>query len=153
MKKMLITLTLSFILIFSLAFTSSAAPDYINGNDGSSSYYLITITNPDKTYLATYNKAYTISGFAYSGSTVYVYIGDGINYRPYYENGVHMSTTAGASGLFVINVNLSSGRNNFLLRAENGSDFQNTKFQINLLSSSMLNLIDSLKGFKFNLFK
>jgi hypothetical protein len=153
MKKSIITLVLSFILIFSLAFSGSAAPDYINGNDASTSYSLITITNPDKVYSSTYNKAYTISGFANSGATVYVYIGDGVNYRPYYENGGQLSTTAGASGLFVINVNLSNGRNNFLLRAENGGEFQNTKFQVNLLSSSMLNLIDSLKGFKFNLFQ
>ena len=148
MKRKVLCLVCVLLLVFSASVF--AAPSSISSGDYGSAGY-ITITNPDKNYSTTYNKTVTISGYAASGSTVYVYVFDGASYKPYYRNGATVACTVGASGMFAIPVNLNSGRNRFLLRAESGGNYQNTTFEVNLLSSSMFNLIDRLKSLTFNL--
>ncbi len=122
-----------------------AAPSSIAVGDYGSTGH-ITVTNPNKNYSTTYSKSITLSGYAQAGSTVYVYVLEGGQYKPYYQNGVALSVSVGASGLFAIPVNLSSGRNSFLLRAESGDVYQNTTFEVNLLSTSMFNLIGRLQS-------
>lgn len=141
-------LSLVFVLVCMFTMSSFAAPSSITAGDLGSTGY-ITVTNPDKNYSTTYNKSLTVSGYANSGSTVYVYVFDGESYKPYYQNGSALSVSVGASGLFAIPVNLSSGKNLFLLRVESGGVYQNTTFEVNLLSSSMFSLIDRLKSLAF----
>ncbi len=136
------------VLICMFTMSSFAAPSSVAVGDLGSTGY-ITVTNPDKNYSTTYNKSITVSGYANSGSTVYVYVFDGESYKPYYQNGSALSVSVGASGLFAIPVNLSSGKNLFLLRVESGNVYQNTTFEVNLLSSSMFSLIDRLKSLTF----
>lgn len=136
------------VLICMFTMSSFAAPSSIAPGDYGSSGY-ITITNPDKNYSTTYNKSITVSGYANGGSTVSVYVFDGASYKPYYQNGAALSVSVGASGLFAIPVNLSSGKNLFLLRVEADGTYQNTTFEVNLLSSSMFSLIDRLKSLTF----
>ncbi|MBO5408440.1 MAG: hypothetical protein J6A61_03420 [Clostridia bacterium] len=130
--------------------SSYAAPASISSKDYGASG-LITVTNPGKNYSTTYNKTITLSGYATAHSTVYVYVFDGSSYKPYYQNGVALSVSVGASGIFAIPVNLSSGTNLFLLRAESGGSYQNTTFEVNVLSSAMFGLIDRLKSLTFGL--
>ncbi len=143
MKKRII----SFILVMMLAFglTAYAAPASVSVGDYGSTGY-ITVTNPNKNYSTTYSKSITLSGYAQAGSTVSVYVMEGGEYKPYYQNGTALSVSVGASGLFAIPVNLSNGRNLFLLRAESIGQYQNTTFEVNLLSTSMFNLIGRLQS-------
>jgi hypothetical protein len=145
--KRLLTSVLAVTLICGFSFSALAAPDYIGGTDSSGASGLITVTNPDKTYSTTYNISFSLTGSASNGAAVYVYISDGNGgYRPYTDNGVNVSAEAGSSGLFVIPVKLSSGKNSFLLHAESDGEFQDVKFEVNLLSASMYNLL--IKGLK-----
>lgn len=137
-------------LLFCFSVSSFAAPSSISVGDYGTSGY-ITVTNPDKVYSTTYNKSFTVSGYANAGSSVWVYVFDGESYKPYYQNGAAVTSSVGASGLFAIPVTLSSGKNLFLLHVESGDSYQNTTFEVNLLSSSMFNLIDRLKSLAFGL--
>lgn len=136
------------VLICMFTVGSFAAPSSISSGDIGSVGY-ITVANPNKNYSTTYNKTITVSGYANAGSAVYVYVFDGETYKPYYQDGVALSVSVGASGLFAIPVNLSSGKNLFLLRAESNGTYQNVTFEVNLLSSSMFSLIDRLKSLTF----
>lgn len=138
---------LSIVLVLICMFTMSsfAAPASISVGDYGSTGY-ITITNPNKNYSTTYSKSITVSGYAQADSTVYVYVYEGGEYKPYYQNGEALCVSVGASGLFVIPLNLSSGHNMFLLRSESGDDYQNTTFEVNLLSASMFSMIGRLQA-------
>ncbi len=148
MKKKLICLICMLLCLCTVS--SFAAPSFISSGDYGSSGY-ITLTNPDKNYSTTYHKKVTVSGYANAWSSVYVYVSDGTSYKPYYQNGAPLSVSVGASGVFAIPVTLSGGKNAFLLRAESGDQYQNITFEVNLLSSSMFNLIDRLKSLTFGL--
>lgn len=143
---------LSFVCLLLCLFTVSsyAAPSSISVGDYGSANY-VTVTNPGKSYSTTYNKNITISGYATPWSTVYVYVYDGGSYKPYQQGGGNLSVSVGASGIFAIPVNLTGGKNQFLLRAEKDGNYQNTTFEVNVLSSSMFSLIDRLKSLAFGL--
>lgn len=143
MKLKVFGLVLVLLCVFTMS--SFAAPASVSVGDYGSTGY-ITVTNPNKNYSTTYTKTITVSGYAMADSTVYVYMMDGGVYKPCYQNGTNLSVSVGASGLFAIPVNLSSGRNQFLLRAESNGQYQNTTFEVNLLSSSMFNLIGRLQS-------
>ena len=148
MKRKILCLVCILMCLFTVS--TFAAPSSISSGDYGSSG-LITVTNPGKTYSTTYNKNITLSGYAPAWSTVYVYVSDGIAYKPYYQNGSALSVSVGASGIFAIPVNLSGGKNLVLLRAESGGSYQNATFEVNVLSSSMFSLIDRLKSLTFGL--
>ena len=142
MMKNYLVMLLTFVLIFAFAVTGFAAPDYIGAGDVGAGGWL-TIVNPDKTYSTTYNNTYSVTGFCEDGATVYVYKSNGNGgYNRIYE----YSQTVGASGCFVIPVKLVNGRNAFLFRAELGGSVKDGTFEINLLSSSMYNLVKNFKG-------
>ena len=135
-----IFLTIAFVCIFSVA--GFAAPEYISSGDVGSGGWL-TITNPDKTYSTTYNSTYSVAGVADDGATVYVYKSNG---NGGYVRLTEYSQTVGASGWFVIPVKLTMGKNAFLIRSELGGVSKDGTFEINLLSSSMYNLVKNFKG-------
>ena len=143
MKMKILSLVLVLVCVFTMGVF--AAPSSISSGDYGTTGY-ITVTNPNKNYSTTYNKSITVSGYAKAGSTLYVYVMEGGEYKPYYQNGSALSVSVGASGLFAIPVNLSNGRNQFLLRAESNGQYQNTTFEVNLLSTSMFNLIGRLQS-------
>ena len=142
MNKFYAVIFLTFILIFTFAVSGLAAPDYISaGSVGAGGW--LTIVNPDKTYSTTYSSTYSVTGFAEDGATVYVYKSNGSGgYNRIHE----YSQTVGASGCFVIPVKLSGGRNAFLFRSELGGSVKDGTFEINLLSSSMYNLVKNFNG-------
>ena len=152
MKKILSLMLCIFMCVFAVPFEAMAAPEIIGVYDSLGSGGMITVTNPAKKYSTTYSKTYSISGFAAAGSSVYVYIYDSASavYRPYIENGVFVSCTVGASGIFVLPANLTAGKNTFLVRCEKDGVYQNTIFDINVLSASMFNIRNSLKNIKIN---
>lgn len=135
-----------------LPISANAAPNAIGIYDGTGSVGMLTITNPAKKYSTTYSKSYSISGFATAGSNVYVYIYNPVSslYEPYVKNNMFVSSAVGASGIFIIPVSLSGGKNSFLVRCEKDGIYQNTVFDINVLSASMFNIRDNLKNIKIN---
>ena len=140
--KIRLSLFLTLILMLAFSMTGFAAPDYISADDVGSGGWL-TITNPDKTYSTTYNSSYSIAGVTDDGATVYVYKSNG---NGGYTRLTDYSQTVGASGWFVIPVKLNMGRNAFLIRSELGGASKDGTFEINLLSSSMYNLVKNFKG-------
>lgn len=139
-------------LLFALSVTSFAAPETIGFFENQGEQDILTVTNPAKKYSTTYKNEYSISGFALPGSNVYVYIYDPVStlYKPYVKENAAVSANVGASGIFVIPVDLTTGKNTFLLRCEKDGVFQNTIFDINVLSLSMFSIRDSLKNITIN---
>ncbi len=151
--KRIFGLFVAFILCFAMMSSLClAAPETIGEYDSSGVSGIITVTNPDKLYSTTYSKACSVSGFAEPGAKIYVYSMDSVsgNYKLCIENDSVLSVTAGASGMFVIPLKLSSGSNNIIIRAEKDGNFQNVELHINVLSASLFSIKSSLKAFKFN---
>lgn len=150
--KRTVMLILCVAMLFALSVNTFAAPNAIGVYESQGASGLITITNPAKKYSTTYSRSYSISGFAASGSHVSIYIYNSATalYEPYIKNNSYASATVGASGIFVIPVNLSSGKNSFLVRCEKDGVYQNTVFDINVLSTSMFNIRDNLKNIIIN---
>ncbi len=151
--KRIFVLSVAFIMCFAMMTSlCSAAPETVGMYDSSGVSGLITVTNPDKVYSTTYSKSCSVSGFAEAGAKIYIYYFDtqANSYKLYYENGLPLSVTAGASGMFVIPLKLSSGSNNLVIRAEKDNSFQNVAMHINVLSASLFSIKSSLKAFKFN---
>jgi len=127
-----------------------AAPDTIYSSDIGNSSNLIAISNPDAQYSSTFDKSYVISGYGNEGVRVYLYIGsgNGTYYLQKYD-GIPVSWTIGASGLFMRQIKLSKGINYILLRAEASyGSYQNTKRNITQLNQSFLDII---KSFTFDI--
>lgn len=152
MKKLISVILVVLTVMVLMTSTCFATPDYIGIYDNSGSSSMISITNPDKTYSTTFASSCSISGFANAGARVYVYSYDSSlsGYRPYIENGTVLSTTVGASGIFVLPVRLSPGSNKFLIRAEKDGLYQNVTLNINVLSVSMFSIKSGLRGLKLN---
>lgn len=152
MKRIIMLILCISMCLFTLPINAFAAPDAVGIYDSMGEAGMITVTNPAKKYSTTYSKNYSISGFAAAGSSVYVYAYDSLAavYKPYIENNAFVSCTVGASGIFVIPVKLTSGKNTFLVRCEKDGIYQNTVFDINVLSASMFNIRDSLKNIIIN---
>lgn len=147
--SMIIVFIMCFLMMTSLSF---AAPETIGMYESMGVNGVITVTNPDKSYSTTYSKSCTLSGFAQAGANIYIYYYDNQAdvYKLYYENGLPLSVTAGASGMFVIPLKLSSGSNNLIIRAEKDNNFQHVSIHINVLSASLFSIKSGLKAFKFN---
>ena len=152
MKRVLLLMLCISMCLFALPVVVSAAPDAVGIYESTGASGMLTVTNPAKKYSTTYSKNYSISGFAEAGSNVYVYSYNPTSsfYEPYTENGAFVSTSVGASGIFVIPVKLSSGKNTILIRCEKDGAYQNTIFDINVLSASMFNIRDNLKNIIIN---
>lgn len=152
MKKLISVMLVAFMVIVMMTSACFAAPEYIGAYDSPGSSSMISITNPDKTYSTTFSSSCSISGFANAGARVYVYSYDSSSgvYRLHYENASVLSTTVGASGIFVLPVKLSAGNNKFLIRAEKDGLYQNVVLNVNLLSASMFSIKSGLMGLKLN---
>ena len=150
--KRIMALLLCVSLLFAMPAVSFAAPESIGFFESQGEQDILTVTNPAKKYSTTYKNEYSISGFAYPGSNVYVYVYDPVStlYKPCLKENVAISANVGASGIFVIPVELAAGKNTFLLRCEKDGIFQNTIFDINVLSISMFSIRDSLKNITIN---
>ncbi len=151
--KRIFVMCVIFIMCFAMMTSLCyAAPETIGTYEGTGVSGIITVTNPDKVYSTTYSKSCSVSGFAEAGAKIYIYCYDAQagSYKLCYENGVPLSVTAGASGMFVIPLKLSSGSNNLIIRAEKDDSFQHVSIHINVLSASLFSIRAGLKAFKFN---
>ena len=125
--------------VFSM--TAFAAPYSTYG--GSYGGGLVTVTNPATSTLSSYDAVHNISGYAVPGATLTLYRFNGSGYTMMYTNGAPVSWTVGSSGMFVKPIVLYRGQNHLILRADYGESSQQYRFTITVLSSNLLNLINS----------
>lgn len=152
MKRLISAVIVTVLVVLCMTSACFAAPEYIGLYDNGGNASMLSVTNPNKTYSTTYSNSCSVSGFATAGAKVYVYSYDSASgvYRLSYENGVALSTSVGASGIFIIPVKLSSGSNKLMIRAEKDGLYKNVPISINVLSSSMFSIKSVLKGIKLN---
>lgn len=152
MKKNISVVLAALLVVLMMTSVCFATPETIGLYDNSGNASMLSVTNPNKTYSTTYSNSCSISGFATAGAKVYVYAYDsslGV-YKLSYDNGAVLSTSVGASGIFVIPVKLSSGNNKFMVRAEKDGLYKNVPISINVLSTSMFSVKSVLRGIKLN---
>ncbi|MBU5450950.1 hypothetical protein [Acetivibrio sp. MSJd-27] len=138
LKKISMLMAVIFV-VFSL--TAFAAPYSTYG--GSYGGGLVTVTNPASSTISSYDAVHNISGYAVAGATLTLYRFDGNGYNMMYANGAPVSWTVGSSGMFVKPVALYRGQNHLILRADYGESSQQYRFTITVLSSNLLDLINS----------
>lgn len=148
MKKKLITavcLTLALLTVFSLA--AFAAPTKISENYNSgNSDSLLTVKKPAALSATTSERTYTVTAAGKPGVEVTVYRKsklDGQFYRVF-QNGYFLNSTIGASGVYVVSIELLDGGNTMLLYAENENERQVIKIDITRLSKTQLDRINNL---------
>lgn len=145
MKKRLISLLLSLMVVFAVPCISYAAyetsiPYSAQGNSSN----LIYIKRPQSLSASTSDKSYTISAVGAQGTKIKVYKYDeSTGTCPIIKS----EKTIGASGLYSTVVDLPNASNTFVVYAENGSSTQVVKIQISKVKRST---VDKLKSVTVN---
>lgn len=145
-KKLTIALCLVLALTSILSAATFAAPTRISGNATGNSDSLITIKKPANLTATTSERTYTVTAAGKPGVEVTVYRKsklDGQFYRVF-QNGYFLSGTIGASGVYVVSIELIDGGNKMLVYAENENERQIIKIDITRLSKTQLDRINNL---------
>ena len=148
MKKKLFTLLcLTLALSAFLSVAAFAAPTKIgeNYNIGNTDA-LMTVKKPASLKATTSERTYTVTAAGKPGIDVTVYRKsklDGQFYRVF-QNGYFLTSTVGASGVYVVSIELLDGGNTMLLYAENANERQVIKIDITRLSKTQLDKINNL---------
>ncbi len=146
-KKLLVLLCLTLALSTVLSVTALAAPTKIPANyNSSNSSSLLTVKKPASLSATTSERTYTVNAAGKPGVDVTVYRKsklDGQFYRVF-QNGYFLSSTIGASGVYVVSIELIDGTNTMLLYAENEFERQVIRIDITKLSQSQLDRINNL---------
>ncbi len=145
-KKLTIALCLVLALTSVLSAVAFAAPTKISENATGNSDSLITIKKPANLSATTSERTYTVTAAGKPGVEVTVYRKsklDGQFYRVF-QNGYFLSGTIGASGVYVVSIELIDGGNKMLVYAENEDERQIIKIDITRLSKSQLDRINNL---------
>ena len=145
MLKRISCLTMVLMLLFS--FAVFAAPQTLPNEISSTTWGILTVTNPSETFLTSYDKVHNISGYASNGVNISLYYKTGNGYSLLYRNGAPISFTVGASGMFVQPVSLGYGKNSLVIRAELNGQVQYVLITVTVLSSNILNLINGFSLF------
>ena len=149
MKKLSLALLFALILSMFAAFQAFAAPAELSSVPESNGMLYIDIYNPETVVSTTTQKDYVLSGVAKSGVVVSVYMYDkaAAKYKLVTNGGTQAVQTIGASGYFAQRVSLAEGKNDILVRVDDGADSavasQVVRLEINLLVDSFWNKIKS----------
>lgn len=145
-KKLTIALCLALALTSLLSVVAFAAPTQISPDATGNTDSLITIKKPASLTATTSERTYTVTAAGKPGVEVTVYRRsklDGQFYRVF-QNGYFLSGTIGASGVYVVSIELIDGGNKMLVYAENENERQIIKIDITRLSKSQLDRINNL---------
>lgn len=146
MKK--ISLCLATVLVFTslLGAAVSAAPYALTGNEVSTSDSLLYIKKPASHSAVTSERTYTVSAVGVPGVDVTVFRKSSLDGRFYrvFQKGYALSGKVGASGVYVVSIELLEGGNKMIVYAENNVERQVIKIDITRLSSVQLERIKSL---------
>lgn len=157
MTKKLVSV-ISFMLCVCLFTTvvAFASPAVIGPDETGNSDSLIYLKKPTTNSVTTTERNYTITGAGIPGVEVTIYrrsVFDGNFYRVF-QGGYMLEQTIGASGLFVVSIELVDGGNTIRINAENEIERQIIEINITRVSSSQIERINNLSiGDLFNAFQ
>lgn len=145
-KKLLTSICLLMAISMLSAVCAFAAPyslsQWAQGNSNS----LIYIKKPASHSATTSERTYTVTTAGRSGVQVTIYrknIYDG-NFYKVYQGGYLLSGTIGASGVYVVSIELREGGNKMRVYAENNNERQIIDIDITRLSQSQIDKINGL---------
>lgn len=139
-KKLLQSVCLVLALSMLLAVCAFAAPSSMSPNQQGNSNSLIYIKKPASLSATTSEKTYTVSAAGRPGVHVAIYRRsnyDGQFYRVY-QGGI------GASGVYVVSIELIPGKNKIRVRAQNNDEIQIIDIDITRITQSQLDRINGL---------
>lgn len=147
MKKKLIS-TLCLVLAISLfsSVCAMAAPYSLSQWDTGNTDSLIYIKKPASLSATTSERTYTVTAAGKPGVDVTIYRKsnfDGYFYKVY-QGGYLLSGTIGASGVYVVSIELLEGGNKMRVYAENNDERQIINIDITRLTRSQLDRINGL---------
>jgi len=145
-RKICLTLCLVLALSTILSVGALAAPTKVSEGETGNSTSLITIKKPASLQATTSERTYTVTAAGRPGVDVTIYRKsklDGQFYRVF-QNGYFLSGTIGASGVYVVSIELIDGGNKMLVYAENENERQIIKIDITRLSKTQLDRINNL---------
>lgn len=146
MKKISLCLAIVMMLTFATGVCAYASPYSLTGNEQSTSDSLLYIKKPASHSATTSERTYTVSAVGKPGVDVTVYrksAYDGNFYRVF-QKGYMLESTIGASGVYVVSIELLEGGNKMIVYAENNVERQIIKIDITRLSKNQLDKIKSL---------
>ncbi len=154
MKKMIISVFMALMVIFSLSVTAFAHPaSFASGSHGTVSG-LITVKKPDSSSTATMKTTYSVTGVGSEGVSVCFYIYDGENYIAQKNaSDKPAAIKLGASGVFYRQIALNEGLNRICVRAEKDGEFQLVYLSINMIKNEVMRDMDMFSpnlGAKYN---
>ncbi|MGM9551060.1 MAG: hypothetical protein ACI3XA_02280 [Clostridia bacterium] len=150
MKKMLISVLMVLILLFSVSISALAHPLTIAEGTRSTVSNLITIKKPDTQSTSTVKTTYSVTGVGKEGVSVCFYVFDGEKYvaRTNAQGAVE-SFKIGSSGVFYRQIALSEGQNRICVRAESpDGNYQLAYLSISVIKNGVMSDINS---FSFNM--
>lgn len=150
MKKMLISVLLAMIIMWTASVAVFAHPESFVEGSQSAVTNLITIRKPDSASTSTVKTTYSVTGSGKEGVSICFYTYDGEKYVPQKDaSGNLVSYTIGASGVFYRQISLKEGENKICVRAEAADGtYQLSYLTINVIKSGVLT---DVKTFSFNL--
>ena len=146
MKKISLCLAAVMIITFMLGVGAYAAPYALSGNEVSTSDSLLYIKKPASHSAVTSERSYTVSAVGVPGVDVTVFRKSSLDGRFYrvFQRGYALSGKVGASGVYVVSIELLEGGNKMIVYAENSVERQVIKIDITRLSAMQLERIRSL---------
>jgi len=152
-KKMFQTLCLMLALSMLMGICALAGPSVVSPNATGNSNSLIYIKKPASLSATTSEKTYTVSTAGKPGVEVTILrksYYDGQFYKVY-QGGYGLEGTIGASGVYVVSIELIEGGNTIMVYAANNDERQIIKIDIRRITRSQLDKINSLSvGDLFN---
>lgn len=146
MRKVSLCLAIVISLTMLLNVCAFASPYLLTGNELSTSDSLLYIKKPASHSATTSERTYTVSAVGKPGVDVTVYrksAYDGNFYRVF-QKGYMLESTIGASGVYVVSIELLEGGNKMIVYAENNIERQIIKIDITRLSQTQLDKIKAL---------
>ncbi|MBE7026009.1 MAG: hypothetical protein E7410_00365 [Ruminococcaceae bacterium] len=147
MKKKLLT-AICFVLVMTMfaGICAYAAPYMLSPWYYGNSNSLIYIKKPASLSATTSERTYTVTAAGKSGVDVTIYRKsnyDG-NFYKVYQGGYLLSGTIGASGVYVVSIELVEGGNKMRVYAENNDERQVINIDITRLTKSQIDKINGL---------
>lgn len=145
-KKLIGTVCLVIALSIFMSVCASAAPYSLSQWDTGNTDSLIYIKKPAALSATTSERTYTVTAAGKSGVDVTIYRKSNFdgNFYKVYQGGYLLSGTIGASGVYVVSIELLEGENKMRVYAESENERQIINIDITRLTRSQLDRINGL---------
>lgn len=145
-KKIMAVVCIVMVMSIFSSVCAFAAPYSLSPWDSGNTNSLIYIKKPAALSATTSERTYTVTAAGRSGVDVTVYRKsnyDG-NFYKVYQGGYMLSGRIGASGVYVVSIELLEGENKMRIYAENNNERQIINIDITRLTRSQLDRINGL---------